>query len=102
MKTRYSKPFEDCEIKIPYATGMDPYSGLTDIFEKHGLLTKDGNSLCYTSIDGTEFKQFRRAWEQNKNGALDAVMADVMKTPGGLFKRSKNTEETEVKQDNAD
>ena len=24
MKTRYSKPFESVQVKIPYETGMDP------------------------------------------------------------------------------
>ena len=28
MKTRYSKPFETVQIKIPYETGMNPYSGM--------------------------------------------------------------------------
>jgi RecA/RadA recombinase len=30
MKTRYAKPFESLQIKIPYETGMNPYSGLLD------------------------------------------------------------------------
>ena len=33
MKTRYAKPFESVQVKIPYDTGMDPYSGLVDLFE---------------------------------------------------------------------
>ena len=36
MKTRYAKPFEGVQVKIPYDTGMDPYSGLVDLFEKKG------------------------------------------------------------------
>ena len=36
MKTRYAKPFESVQIKIPYETGMNPYSGLTDLFEAKG------------------------------------------------------------------
>ena len=27
MKTRYSKPFESVQVKIPYETGMDPIVG---------------------------------------------------------------------------
>jgi hypothetical protein len=27
MKTRYAKPFESVQVKIPYSTGMNPYSG---------------------------------------------------------------------------
>ena len=31
MKTRFAKPFEAVQVKIPYDTGMDPYSGLVDL-----------------------------------------------------------------------
>ena len=44
MKTRYAKPFESVQIKIPYETGMNPYSGLVDLFEGKGLLTKIGRA----------------------------------------------------------
>ena len=81
MKTRYAKPFETVQIKIPYSTGMNPYSGLTDLFEGAGLFTKEGNSLKYTATDGTVIKQFRKAWERNDDSSLDTVMADVMANP---------------------
>ncbi len=51
MKTRYAKPFEGVQVKIPYETGMDPYSGLVDMFEKQGLIVKDGNR----SKDGIKY-----------------------------------------------
>jgi RecA/RadA recombinase len=60
MKSRYAKPFETMEIKIPYDTGMDPYSGLVDMFEQKGAFTKDGNKLKYVAKDGTEHKMFRK------------------------------------------
>ena len=50
MKTRYAKPFESVQVKIPYETGMDPYSGLVDLFEKKGLLKQQGNRLKYLSL----------------------------------------------------
>jgi recombination protein RecA len=81
MKTRYAKPFESVQVKIPYETGMNPYSGLTDMFEDRGLLTKEGNSLKYTRPDGTVIKQFRKAWERNEQGGLDQIMDDVMANP---------------------
>jgi RecA/RadA recombinase len=59
MKTRYNKPFENVEIKIPWETGMDPYSGLIDIFEKKSVLVKDGNKLKYIDKDGKDHKYFR-------------------------------------------
>lgn len=59
-KSRYSKPFEKIEIKIPWDTGMDPYSGLFELFEKKGLITKEGNRYSYTSPNGDVFKDFRK------------------------------------------
>ena len=79
MKTRYAKPFESVQVKIPYETGMNPYSGLVDLFEAKGMLKKEGNSLVYTTHDGEVIKQFRKAWERNDNGGLDAIMNDVTK-----------------------
>ena len=81
MKTRYAKPFESVQVKIPYETGMNPYSGLVDLFESKGLLEKEGNRLKYVLANGTEIKQFRKAWEKNDEGCLDQVMEDVVKNP---------------------
>jgi RecA/RadA recombinase len=76
MKTRYSKPFENVQIKIPYSTGMNPYSGLVDLFEGKELLKKEGNSLIYTTKDGEIIKKFRKGWERNDDGCLDTVMRE--------------------------
>ena len=86
MKTRYAKPFESVQVKIPYETGMNPYSGLVDLFEGKGLLQKDGNSLKYTLADGTVIKQFRKAWERNEDSSLDRVMADFVANPHQVTK----------------
>jgi len=87
MKTRYAKPFEGVQVKIPYETGMNPYSGLTDLAEKKGLLKKDGNRLMFVTSDGEIIKYFRKGWESNEDGCLDKVMAD--------FKNQKETVSTE-------
>lgn len=74
MKTRYAKPFETVQVQIPYSTGMSPYSGLVDMFEKSGDLKKEGNSLVYVDDDGVIIKKFRKAWARNEDGCLDTVM----------------------------
>ena len=76
MKTRYAKPFEGMQVKIPYSTGMSPHSGLVDLAEKKNILKKEGNSLVFTTSDGEVIKQFRKKWEANENGCLDKLMAD--------------------------
>ena len=74
MKTRYAKPFESVQVEIPYATGMSPYSGMVDLCEAKGILTKDGNRLKYVSKDDTELKMYRKEWERNEEGGLDKIM----------------------------
>jgi RecA/RadA recombinase len=81
MKTRYAKPFEGVQVKIPYSTGMSPYSGMVDLAEKKGLLKKEGNSLVYTTLDGEIIKQFRKRWESNEEGCLDTIIAEFGKQP---------------------
>ena len=67
MKTRYSKPFESVQVKIPYSTGMSPTSGLVDMFEKMGVLSKVGNKLAYTSKEtGEIIAEFRKNWTEDK------------------------------------
>ena len=96
MKTRYSKPFESVQVKIPYETGMNPYSGLVDLFENKGFLEKEGNSLKYTLTDGKVIKQFRKAWERNENGSLDQVMADFTANPHHIIATAEATTEEEA------
>jgi hypothetical protein len=74
MKTRYAKPFEDVEIKIPYTTGMDPYSGLFDLFEKKGLLEKVGNRYKYVDSQGVETLEYRKNWTGQ---LLEIIMSDL-------------------------
>jgi RecA/RadA recombinase len=62
MKTRYAKPFEAVQVKIPYETGMNPYSGLIELFEKQNLLVKQGNRLKYVDLNGEEHLEYRKAW----------------------------------------
>ena len=72
MKTRYAKPFEGVQVKIPYETGMNPYSGVVDLFEKEGLLKQEGNRLKWIDPEtGEEFKFYRKEWKDDK---LDMIM----------------------------
>jgi len=67
MKSRYSKPFEGVQIKIPYETGMDPYSGMVEMLEQKGIIEKVGNKLLYVSpVTGEEIKEFRKGWSSEK------------------------------------
>lgn len=63
VKTRYAKPFESIKLDIPWESGMSPISGLFDLFEKAGILIKEGNRYRYTSkVTGKEIKMFKKEW----------------------------------------
>ena len=87
MKTRYAKPFEGVQVKIPYETGMNPYSGLLELFEKKGLIVKSGNRLAYTTLDGEELLDYRKKWTGE---LLDKVMSDYLQKE----QTEVNTEDT--------
>ena len=79
MKSSYAKPFEAVQVKIPYETVMDPYSGLLDLFEAKGMLTKQGNRLKYTTTAGEEMLEFRKGWTGEK---LEVIMQDISNADG--------------------
>ena len=99
MKTRYAKPFEAVQVKIPYETGMDPYSGLVDLFEAKGLLKKEGNRLKYTDLQGNDHIEYRKQWTGDK---LDMIMTDIVNKPNMVDEQivdvEDNVEEVEVQQ----
>lgn len=75
VKSRFSKPFEAIKIKIPYDEGMNPYSGLFELFVKKGILVKpSGNKYIYTDRAGNERKYFEKGFNRNDDGILDLIM----------------------------
>jgi RecA/RadA recombinase len=93
MKTRYAKPFEGVQVKIPYTTGMSPYSGLVDLIEKKEMLKREGNSLVFTTSEGEVIKKFRKAWEKNDDSCLDKVMADFGNQKAEVSTQEETTDE---------
>jgi recombination protein RecA len=77
VKSRYNKPFETVNIHIPYAEGLNAYSGLFDLFyDKQHLLTKEGNRYVYVDINGKEHKHWKKDYSANKDGILDLIMKE--------------------------
>ena len=90
MKTRYAKPFEGVQVKIPYETGMNPYSGLLELFEAKGVIEKSGNRLKYISLDGEEILEYRKKWD---GPLLDKVMSDYLLKEASVVNTSEVDEE---------
>lgn len=92
MKTRYAKPFESVQVKIPYDTGMDLYSGLVDLFEKQGVIVQSGNRLKYIDSKGKEHLEYRKDWDGDK---LTMIMNDYLNV-----KQPEPKEENENEKEN--
>jgi len=90
MKTRYAKPFEGVQVKIPYETGMNPYSGLLELFEAKDIIKKQGNRLAYTTLDGEEILDYRKKWIGTN---LDKVMSDYLVKESQVVNTSEVDEE---------
>jgi hypothetical protein len=95
MKTRYAKPFEAVQVKIPYETGMNPYSGLVELFEAKGLIEKQGNRLKYTTSAGEEVLEYRKNWT---GAALDTVMSDFALKEANVVNTAEVTDEVDETQ----
>lgn len=83
QKSRFSKPFEEVQIEIPYETGMDPYSGLFELMMQEGLVYVPLNPetgkqstgwYAYKQADGTESRKFRKA-EFVSGGHADLLLS---------------------------
>jgi recombination protein RecA len=90
MKTRYAKPFEAVQVKIPYETGMNPYSGLLELFEAKGVIEKQGNRLKYVSSDGEEILEYRKKWIGEN---LNKVMSDYLVKEASMVNIDNTNEE---------
>jgi len=58
---------------------MNPYSGILELLEQKGIVTKVGNKLSYISpVTGEEIKEFRKQWTEER---LQVVMDEWNQIP---------------------
>jgi RecA/RadA recombinase len=94
-KSRYAKPFEKIKIEIPYDKGMNPYSGLFDLFVAKGVVQKDGARWTYTSpTTGEILKDWRKNFRPN--GWLDTIIEDWAHWENGPVKTDLGEPEGEA------
>lgn len=68
-KTRFTRPFQNITIEVPYETGMDPYSGLAEAAVELGVVKKSGG---WHNIVGDDNKWYERDIGLYANIILDA------------------------------
>lgn len=86
-KTRFTKPFQAIELEVPYADGMDPYSGLLEAAVSQKIVAQGGSWYTLVST-GDKF--------QSKNFHLyqDKVLAELIAAKNPLNAVSDDAEDT--------
>lgn len=65
FKTRFTQPFQEVTIQVPYATGMDPYNGLLDVAKQMGVVTQSGSRYRMEGQEESWYsKEFYKYQEQ--------------------------------------
>lgn len=70
FKTRFCAPFSVSTVAVPYATGMDQYSGIFDIAVHMGIVTRSG---AWYKIEGDE-TSYRGDDIKNSNELMDRLV----------------------------
>ncbi len=93
-KSRFAKPKSKTEIEVPYTKGMSKFSGVCELLESDGIITKEGYSYVVT-IDGEALK-FKEAtmtdeiWSKLiRHPLIQGMEADFEEAQGEEFSNLK-------------
>lgn len=70
-KTRFTKPFQQCDIVVPYSTGLDPYEGLLKVAVSLNVVEQRGAWYYY----GEEKFQGEKGFAKYKERILEDLIA---------------------------
>jgi len=81
-KTRFTKPFQQIEVVVPYDTGLDPYDGLLEVAVATGIVEKNGGWYNFgdkkfqkSNFDSIKLEVFEKVKEM-ENLEIDAIGED--------------------------
>lgn len=73
FKTRFTKPFQNVTVEIPYDTGIDPKSGLLDVALEMGIVEKNGSRY---KIAGQDKSWYSKEFDQYVDQVLQMAESD--------------------------
>lgn len=76
QKTRFTKPFQQAMIEVPYDIGIDPFSGLLEVAESLGVVTRKAAWYSYKDdkFQSSTFHKFQ-----------DKILEDLIKLEGNII-----------------
>lgn len=99
LKTRFTKPFQDVTIEVPYDTGMNPYSGLLEVLIAENIVQQRG---AWYQITDTDTKFQKKNLEEYAEQLIEELEAnDVFLKISEDIAESVLEEEVETKKETA-
>jgi RecA/RadA recombinase len=92
-KSRFAKPKSKTEVEVPYSTGMNKFSGVVELLEADGIVTKEGYSVtCEVNGEKLKFKEdtltdetWAKLIQHPKIRAMEADFEDAQADEAGAF-----------------
>lgn len=91
-KTRGCPPFQRCDIKIPYDTGMDEYEGMLQVAVQLGIVEQSGAWYTY----GTNKWQGSDKWRTLDVGLKEEIFQEIAKRDIGNIDATEGLDEVDV------
>jgi len=76
FKNRFAREKQVVKIEIPYDNGVDPYSGLLEIAEEFGVISKNGGWFNPKSYEG---KKFQRGSAETDPEFMEMLLSEIKK-----------------------
>lgn len=93
LKTRFTKPFQQAVIEVPYESGMDPYAGVLEAAESIGVVTRAG---AWYTFKGEKFQS------KNFDKFKEAVLEELIKHESEVLDVDPSTLVTVVAEEDAE
>lgn len=87
FKTRFTKPFQQVELEVPYDKGIDIASGLVDVAVALGVVERRGSRLQIVGEDTTWY-------EKDVHSVLDRLLPKVIAADTGILNVATAEEDT--------
>lgn len=92
-KTRFTKPFQTAMIEVPYEEGMDKYTGIMEVAESLGLITRSG---AWYDFNGKKFQS------KNFSEIQEEVLKELIERENETISINKSQLEDYIEEDASD
>jgi len=101
FKTRFTKPFQDVTIEVPYETGIDKYSGLADVAVGLNILKKKGSRLVIDGQDKSWYEKDIATYADDILVKAESMADQFLQADIEDFDEDRDSEKTSIRKKRA-